>query len=131
MRNLFIRWLINALALGAAAMLLPGIYFEGGWALVVTALIFGLVNALIRPLVKLLTCPLIILTLGLFTLVVNAGMLLLTSYLAELIGFGFGVAGFWPAFWGGLIISIVSAVLSLLLKDRHERGWQRDRVRYR
>jgi len=80
------------------------------------------VNALIRPLVTLLTCPLIILSLGLFTLVINAGMLLLASWLSGLVGIGFRVDGFWPAFWGGLIISIVSAVLSLVLKDEYEHG---------
>ena len=126
MRNLVVRWVINAVALGVAAMLLPGIRVDGGWqVLAVTALIFGLVNALIRPLVTLLTCPLIILTLGLFTLVVNAGMLLLASWLAGLLNIGFAVDGFWPAFWGGLIISIVSAVLSMLLKDQE--GWRHDR----
>ena len=126
MRNLLVRWVINAVALGVAAMLLPGIRVDGGWqVLAVTALIFGLVNALIRPLVTLLTCPLIILTLGLFTLVVNAGMLLLASWLAGLLDIGFAVDGFWPAFWGGLIISIVSAVLSMLLKDQE--GWRHGR----
>ena len=123
MRNLLIRWIINAVALGVAATFIRGIYVDGGWqVLALTALIFGLVNALIRPLVTLLTCPLIILTLGLFTLVVNAGMLLLASWLAGLMGIGFTVDGFWPAFWGGLIISIVSAVLSMVLKDERERG---------
>jgi putative membrane protein len=72
--------------------------------------------------VTLLTCPLIILTLGLFTLVVNAGMLLLASWLAGLIGIGFRVDGFWPALWGGLIVSIVSAVLTMLLKDERDRN---------
>jgi putative membrane protein len=133
MRNLFFRWIINAIALGVAVSLVPRIYIDGGWqVLAVVALIFGLVNALIRPLVTLLTCPLIILTLGLFTLVINAGMLLLASWLAGLVGVGFFVDGFWPAFWGALIISIVSALLSMVLKGERERG--RDRrveVRYR
>ncbi len=122
MRNLVIRWIINAVALAVAANFVAGIQVDGGWqVLAITALIFGLVNALIRPLVTLLTCPLIILTLGLFTLIVNAGMLLLASWLARLLGVGFSVSGFWPAFWGGLIISIVSAVLSVVLKDRRKR----------
>jgi putative membrane protein len=127
MGNLLIRWLINALALGAAAMVLPGIHVDGGWqVLAVTALIFGLVNALIRPLITILTCPLILLSLGLFTLVVNAGMLWLASWLAGLLGFGFKVDGFWPAFLGGLIVTVVSAVLSLMLGDR----WEHDRRRH-
>lgn len=133
MRNLLIRWIINAVALGVAATLIQGIHIDGGWqVLVITAFIFGLVNALIRPLVTLLTCPLIILTLGLFTLVVNAGMLLLASWLAGLMGIGFIVDGFWSAFWGGLIISIVSAILSIVLKDERERRRaRRAEVRYR
>jgi putative membrane protein len=133
MRNLLIRWIINAVALGAAATLISGIHVDGGWqVLAVAALIFGLVNALIRPLVTLLTCPLIILTLGLFTLVVNAGMLLLASWLAGLTGVGFVVDGFWAAFWGGLIISIVSAVLTLVLKDERKQGRaRRSEARYR
>lgn len=133
MRNLLIRWVINALALGVAAMLLPGIYVDGGWqVLAVTALIFGLVNALIRPLVTLLTCPLIILTLGLFALVINAGMLLLASWLAGELGVGFSVDGFWPALWGGLIISMVSAALSMLLADdRERRRVRRVEIHYR
>lgn len=123
MRNLLIRWMVNAVALGVAATLVRGIHTDGGWqVLALTALIFGLINALIRPLVTLLTCPLIILTLGLFTLVVNAGMLLLASWLAGIVGLGFTVDGFWPALWGGLIISIVSAALTMILKDERERG---------
>jgi putative membrane protein len=123
MRNLLLRWMINAIALGVAATLVRGIYVDGGWqVLALTALIFGLVNALIRPLVTLLTCPLIILTLGLFTLVVNAGMLLLASWFAGLMGIGFAVDGFWPALWGGLIISIVSATLTMVLRDERDRG---------
>jgi putative membrane protein len=128
MGNLLIRWLINALALGVAAMLLPGIRVDGGWqVLAVAALIFGLVNALIRPLVAVLTCPLIIVTLGLFTLVINAVMLLLASWLANQVGVGFTVDGFWTALLGGLIISLVSAALSLLLRDSWEprrRRWE-------
>lgn len=121
MRNLVIRWIINAVALGIAATLVQGIHTDGGWqVLAVTALIFGLVNALIRPLVTLLTCPLIILTMGLFTLVVNAGMLLLVSWLAGLMDVGFTVDGFWPALLGALIVSVVSAVLTLLLKDERK-----------
>jgi putative membrane protein len=80
--------------------------------------VFGLLNASVRPLLKLLTLPLLILTLGLFTFVINAVMLLITGWVSERLGLGFHVAGFWPAFWGGLVISIVSLAMSLLVKSR-------------
>ena len=80
MTNFFIRWAINAVALYVAVMIVPGIHFGGEWTdLLWVALIFGLLNAVLRPLLKLLTLPLIILTLGLFTILINAVMLLLTS----------------------------------------------------
>jgi len=121
MRKLLLPWLINGVALYVAAELVRGIDVKGGWpALAVMALIFGLVNALIRPVLKLLTCPLIILTLGLFTLVINALMLQLASWLGRQFGLGFYVAGFWPAFWGALVISLVSFVLNLLIGDEDE-----------
>jgi len=121
MRHLLLRWIINAVALAVAATFVSGIHVDGGWlVLALVALIFGLVNALIRPLVALLTCPLIILTLGLFTLVINAAMLLLASWIAGLLGIGFTVDGFWPAFWGGLVISIVSFVLSMVVHEERE-----------
>jgi len=108
-------------ALYVAAELVPGIYADGGWpVLVFMALIFGLVNALIRPILKFLTCPLIMLTLGLFTLVINALMLQLASWLGRQFGLGFYVAGFWPAFWGALVISVVSFVLTMLIGDEGE-----------
>jgi putative membrane protein len=123
-RKLILRWLINGVALYVAAELVRGIDVKGGWlALAIMALIFGLVNALIRPILKLLTCPLIIVTLGLFTLVINALMLELASWLGRQFGLGFYVAGFWPAFWGALVISVVSFVLNLLIggdeKEKH------------
>jgi putative membrane protein len=120
MRHLLLRWIINAIALAVAATFVSGIHVDGGWlVLALVALIFGLVNALIRPVVALLTCPLIILTLGLFTLVINAAMLLFASWIAGLLGIGFTVDGFWPAFWGGLVISIVSFVLSIIVHEGH------------
>ncbi len=132
MRHLLVRWIINAVALGVAATLVRGIHVDGGWqVLALVALIFGLVNALIRPLVTLLTCPLIILTLGLFTLVINAGMLLLASWIAGLMGIGFTVDGFWPALWGGLIVSIVSIALTMVLQDEREQDRARQPEVYR
>jgi putative membrane protein len=126
--------LINALALFAAAVVVKGVGVEEGrWAgwvvFAVVAAIFGLVNALIRPLLKMLTCPLILLTLGLFTLVINALMLWLTGAISQFFDLGFYVDGFWSAFLGGLIVSVVSVVLNLIVRDeedRHKRKRKRD-----
>lgn len=126
MRKLILRWVINAVALWAAAELVPGITYEGGWLVLAgVALIFGLVNALIRPVLKLLTCPLIILTLGLFTLVINALMLWLASAVAGWLGLGFNVADFTSAFLGGIIVSVVSILLSLLVFDEDRKHYRR------
>ncbi len=124
MRKLLLRWLINAAAVYAAIMLVEGIGVSGGWMVFFwVALILGLVNALIAPLIKLLTCPLILLTLGLFTLVINALMLQLAAWVASRVGLGFSVDGFVAAFWGALVISVVSFVLSVLTGvNREERG---------
>jgi putative membrane protein len=113
--KLLFRWAITALALFVAAWLVPGISVDGsGWVLyAVMAVILGLVNAIIRPLLKFMTCPLILLTLGLFTFVVNGLTLWLASWIAvNWFHVGFHVAGFWPAFWGALIVSAISVVLS-------------------
>jgi len=116
--KLLLRWVFTAIAIYAAVKLLPGIHFNGPWwELGLVALIFGLLNALVRPILKLLTCPLIILTLGLFILVINAAMLLLTARAAEIFAIDFRVSGFRSAFWGALVISIVSAALNLLVHD--------------
>jgi putative membrane protein len=118
--SFIISLLINAVALAVAAWLVPGITASGetSWeqitVLAVMALIFGLVNALIRPLVRLLACLINIVTLGLFTLVINAGMLWLSSWIAGKLGVGFHVDGFIPAFLGALLISAVSLVLNLI-----------------
>jgi putative membrane protein len=118
MSKFLLRWLISAAALYIAARIVPGIEL-GDRVLVVlgVALVFGLVNALIRPLLSLLTCPLIILTLGLFTLVINAAMLLLTSALSRAVGLSFVVQGFWPAFWGGLVVSMISFIATMLIRE--------------
>jgi len=115
MRKALLRWIINAIAVYAAIALIEGIWAEGGWSVYfVVALLLGLVNALIAPIFKLLTCPLIILSLGLFTLIVNGLMLWLTGSFARALGVGFQVDGFGPAFWGALVISVVSFGLSVL-----------------
>jgi putative membrane protein len=118
-----IRLVVNAIALGAAAWLIDGIRVGGAddgdraLTLVVVALIFGLVNAFIAPVVKLLSLPFIVLTLGLLLLVINALMLLLTSRLAEAFDLDFTVDGFWPAVLGSIVVSVVGAVLGAVLKD--------------
>ena len=122
--KLLIRWAITAISLFVAAWLLPGIYVSdgGGWVVYAAmAVILGLVNAIIRPLLTLLTCPLILLTLGLFTLVVNALTLLIASSIAQnVFHVGFIVRGFWPAFWGSIIVSIVSILLNTFARDDDE-----------
>jgi putative membrane protein len=118
--KLLIRWLVASLALFLAAWILPGIEVEpkAWWVFAVMAVILGLVNALVRPLLRLLSCGLIILTLGLFTLVINAVTLMLASKIAvDWLHVGFYVRGFWAAFWGALIVSAATAVMSALLRD--------------
>ncbi|HEC34771.1 MAG TPA: phage holin family protein [Chloroflexi bacterium] len=119
MVKLLVRWVIAALALFVAAWLVPGIRVSGtAWiAYAVMAAILGLVNALVRPVLKLLTCPLILLTLGLFTLVINGITLWLSAWIANRLGIHFYVDGFWPAFLGALIVSIVTTVLAALVKE--------------
>ena len=112
------RLLVNAAALWVATRIVPGVTYSGGWLpFLGVAVVFGAINAFIRPVAKILTFPLIILTLGIFALVVNGLMLWLTSSLAEVLGIGFHVSGFWPAFWGALVVSLVSTVLSMLVID--------------
>ena len=114
--------LFTAAALAVAVHFVPGLSFTGDWPqFICVALIFGLVNALIRPLLKAASCCFIILTLGLFTLVINALMLMLTSWLSGKLDLGFHVAGFWPAFWGALVVSLVSWVLSIFLPKKKKR----------
>lgn len=120
--TLLLRVVINALALAAAAWMLDGIRVRGdstdqALTLLAVAVVFGLVNAIIAPIVKLLSLPFIILTLGLLLLVINALMLLLTSRIAEALDLGFTVDGFWTAVLGSLVISVVSAVLGVLVDD--------------
>ena len=109
-----LRLLINAAALWMAIQLVDGIDHRGSmWSLLVVALVFGVLNASIRPLLTLLTLPVLILTLGLFIFVINALMLLMTGWVSGVLGLGFHVDGFWDAFFGGLIVTIVSLLLSI------------------
>lgn len=120
----FVIWLVvNAAALGVAVWLFDGITLTADTTngrigtLLVVGLIFGVVTSVVRPIVNLLSLPLIILTLGLFLLVTNALMLMLTSKLADSLDLGFHVEGFWTAVFGALVISIASMVLESLLPD--------------
>lgn len=122
MTKFILRWAINAAALYVAVILVPGIRMQSSgtqqWvAFIVLGLIFGLLNALLRPLIVMLTCPLIILTLGLGTLLINTFLFYLTGVVGTQFGWGFTVDGFLPAFLGALVVSVVSIVLSLILKD--------------
>lgn len=117
------RLLINAAALWVATRLVPGVTYAGSWLpFLGVAFVFGVINTIIRPVAKILTFPLIILTLGLFALVVNGLMLWLTSTLSAALGLGFHVDGFWAAFWGALVVSIVSTILSMFVTDSFR--WQ-------
>lgn len=118
MTKFVLRWAINAVAIFLAIRFVPGISLQSGWTSVIwLALIFGLVNAFLRPLLSLLTCPLIILTLGLFTLLINTFLFWLTGQIGGLFGIGITMDGLLPAFLGGVVVTIVSVVLSLILKD--------------
>lgn len=121
--KLLIRWMVSTLALFAAAYLIPGIRVEdpNAWMVyAMMALILGLVNAVIRPILKLLSCPLIILTLGIFVLVINGASFLLAARIAETLGVGFYVDGFLSALLGALIVSVISIFFNIFLKDRNE-----------
>jgi putative membrane protein len=114
---------LNAAALWVAAALIPGLQFTGGLGrLLLVAAVFGIINSTLRPLLTILTCPLIVLTLGLFTLVINAVMLLVTGRVSESWSLGFTVSGFWSAFFGGLVVGVVSMLLSLGLEKRTSPG---------
>lgn len=116
----FLGWLLsNAVALAVAAWLVDGIRFTGPTTgtdeirhkllpLLGVALILGVVSALVKPVVQLLSLPFILLTLGLFLIVINAAMLLLTGWLADKLGIGFEVTGFWPAVGGAIVITVVT-----------------------
>lgn len=113
-----IRLAVSAAALWIAVYLVPGITYEGHWAgLLGVALVFGLVNAVIRPILVMLTCPLVLLTLGLFVLVLNGIMLWLTAAFSGALGLDFSVRGFWPAVVGALVVAVASAILNLIVGD--------------
>ncbi len=106
------RWAATALAIGVAAQVLPGIQVDGIWAAIVAALLLGLANATLRPILLLLTLPLTVVTFGLFALVVNGTMLALVASVVK----GVHVAGFWSAVLGATVISIVGGLLTWLMR---------------
>jgi putative membrane protein len=111
-----LRLLINAAALWVATRLVSGVTFSGDWLpFLGVALVFGIVNTFIGPVVKILSIPFILVTLGFFLLVLNGLMLWLTSSLSGALGLGFHVSGFWAAFFGGLVVSIVSTLLTIMV----------------
>lgn len=119
--KIIVKIIIVAAALWAATQLIPGITVSGGTTamtagtLLAVALIFGVVNAVLKPIIKTIGCAFYVLTLGLFALVVNALLLLLTSWIADQVDLPFHVSGFWAAFWGALLVGIITWVLDMLL----------------
>lgn len=111
-----VRLLVNMAALWVATRVVPGVTHSGGWLpLIGVAIVFGVVNTFVGAIAKILTFPIILVTLGLFLLVINGLMLWLTSRISDALGLGFHVEGFWPAFWGALVVSIVSTLLGWMI----------------
>jgi putative membrane protein len=125
--NLLIRLIINAVALWLATRFVDGISFDGQIAfLLVVALVFGAVNTIVKPILMVLTFPFLIVTLGLFLLVLNAAMLWLTGAISDAAELGFHVSSFKSAFIGGLVVSVVSFVLSLMVGSDSKRRKDRN-----
>lgn len=121
MKGFILRMVITAVALWVAIWLVPGIEHSGPiTSLLGVAIVFGAVNAVLKPLLTVLTCPLIVITLGLFTLVLNAMLLLATAWVANKLGFAFTVAGFWPAFWGGMVVGLAGTTITILSGSQRE-----------
>lgn len=115
--KIIIRLVIYAIALWVAAFIIPGIELANDWVSVaIVTVIFGIINAIVKPIIKLLSLPFILLTFGLFILVINAAMLGLTAYLTDALT----VSGFWAAVFGGIVIGIISAILESLIRDEGE-----------
>jgi putative membrane protein len=125
--RLIIRVLVTAASMLVATLLLPGIEITAGstvskvLTLLAVALIFGIINAVLKPIVKVVGCVFYILTLGLIGLVVNALLLLLTSWVADKLNLPFHITGFWPAFWGAIIIGVVGWLLNVTLGREKQR----------
>ena len=132
--RILVRLLVSAAALAVAAWAVegitvgPGTGTERALTLLAVAVLFGVVNAVVRPIAKLVSLPLLLLTLGLFTFVLNALMLLLTAWLADRLDLAFQVDGFLAALFGALVVTVVSFLLDLVLPDRYERRPDRRRA---
>jgi len=119
--RMLLRLLVNAVALWVAVKFIPGISFSGNPVLLLAvALVFGVVNSIVKPIVTLLSFPAVILTLGIFLLVINALMLWFTGWLSTRLGLGFQVDGFGAAFLGGIVVGLVAWALSVFLAERKE-----------
>ena len=121
MAKFIFRFFINALALFAAVSWVPGIAAQNPddpYAYLWLALIFGLVNTFIRPAVKFITCLINVFTLGLFILIINTGMFYLTGYIGSQFGVGFTIDGFWAAFLGALVVSLIGWVFNIVVPDK-------------
>jgi putative membrane protein len=114
MKGVFIRFVITGVAVFLAAQVIPGIELETMGAGIAAAIILALLNALVRPILYLFSLPLIVLTLGLFMIAINALLLHLVSALVK----GFHVTGFWTSFWGAVVISVVSTILNLWVSEQ-------------
>ncbi len=119
MKKFLLKWLINSVALYAAVAFVPGITPQtDNWlSFVWLAAIFGLLNSILRPVLKILSCPLILITFGLFLLIINTFLFSLAGQLGTNFGIGFTVDGFMSAFWGAIVVSLVSMVLQGLFRD--------------
>jgi putative membrane protein len=122
-----IRVVVNAIALWVTTLVVSGIDLSGKstttniLTLLAVALIFGVVNAILKPIIHVVGCVFYILTLGLFALVVNALLFLLTDWIAGELDLPFNIDGFWPAFWGAIVMAVVSWLISLVIPDRSRR----------
>ncbi len=114
MRGFVIRWLVSAIALAITAWIIKGIEIHGIFSLLIATLVLGILNAIIRPILLILTLPINILSLGIFTFVINAIMLKITASVVE----GFEIHGFWAAFVGAIFMSIISTLLTYFVSDR-------------
>jgi putative membrane protein len=118
--RLLIKWAVSAAAVALAVFFVPGINVgSNGWiAVIVMAAVLGVVNTVIRPFLQLISCGLILVTFGLFTLVINAGTLLLAASISQSwFNVDFTIDGFWPAFWGAIVISLATVIISAILPD--------------
>ncbi len=126
--RILLRLLASAVALAVATAVVPGIELQTAslgsktLTLIGVALIFGVINAILKPIVKLIGCAFYVLTLGLVGLVVNGLLLWLTSYLAGKLKLPFHITGFWPAFWGAIIVGLVGWLFGILIRDRGEKA---------